>query len=82
MPGSGARVMPPSGFAAGAAVWIVTTPLVGSTLYVRVDVSDPFGSYDISNLGLSIDGPGVSGDINTTLTDVWNLFVPVWSGTK
>jgi hypothetical protein len=33
-------------------------------------VSDPFGSYDISSLGLFIDGPGVSDDVNVLLNNL------------
>jgi uncharacterized repeat protein (TIGR01451 family) len=39
----------------------------GTTLYVRTEVSDPFGAYDITGLDLAIDGPGVDGDVTTTL---------------
>lgn len=46
---------------------VVTSPANGATLYVRSTVSDPFGAYDITSLGLNIDGPGTGGDISTTL---------------
>ena len=45
-----------------------SAPNNGQTLYARVVVSDPFGSYDISSVGLVIDGPGTADDISTTLT--------------
>lgn len=48
---------------------LVTTPTAGQTLYVRVTAGDPFGAYDITSLPLVIDGPGVSGDVSTTLTN-------------
>jgi hypothetical protein len=35
----------------------------GGTVYLRVKVMDPFGAYDITSLKLSIDGPGVTGDL-------------------
>jgi uncharacterized repeat protein (TIGR01451 family) len=35
----------------------------GGTVYLRVKVMDPFGAYDITSLSLSIDGPGVTGDL-------------------
>lgn len=41
----------------------------GATTYIRVKVSDPFGDYDITSLPLTIDGPGVSGDVSITLTN-------------
>lgn len=47
---------------------LITGPASGSTAYVRSVVSDPFGAYDITSLGLNIDGPGAPGDITTTLT--------------
>jgi uncharacterized repeat protein (TIGR01451 family) len=46
---------------------IVTGPASGTTVYVRGTASDPFGAYDITSMGLSIDGPGTGGDITTTL---------------
>ena len=48
---------------------LVSTPTAGSTLYVRSAVSDPFGSYDITSLNLSIDGPGINGDVSALLTN-------------
>ena len=48
---------------------VVTMPAyVGQTLYVRVTAGDPFGAYDITSVGLVIDGPGTAGDVATTLT--------------
>ena len=43
--------------------------MAGSTLYVQADVSDPFGSYDITSLGLAITAPSPSANINTVLND-------------
>ena len=48
---------------------IVTAPVAGSTLYVRANVSDPFGSYDITSLGLTITAPSPSANVNTVLSD-------------
>ena len=48
---------------------LVTAPVAGSTLYVRADVSDPFGSYDITSLGLAITAPSPSANVNTVLND-------------
>ena len=36
---------------------LVGTPVAGSTVYVRANVTDPFGSYDITSLGLAVTGP-------------------------
>ena len=36
---------------------LITTPVAGSTVYVRANVTDPFGSYDITSLGLAVTGP-------------------------
>ncbi|MGA2788607.1 MAG: SdrD B-like domain-containing protein, partial [Verrucomicrobiota bacterium] len=47
-----------------------TAPFNGQTLYARLVVSDPFGSSDITSVGLVIDGPGTANDISTTLTNV------------
>ena len=47
-----------------------SAPYNGQTLYARVVVSDPFGSQDITSVGLVIDGPGTANDISTTLTNV------------
>jgi uncharacterized repeat protein (TIGR01451 family) len=40
----------------------------GQTVYVRASVSDPFGSYDVNKLNLSIMDPG-SNFLNVTLTN-------------
>ncbi len=48
---------------------LVTSPANGQTLYVRTVVGDPFGAYDITSVGLTIDGPGTTDDITTTLTN-------------
>ncbi len=46
----------------------VVTPALGQTVYVRATAGDPFGAYDITSMGLVIDGPGSAGDVTTTLT--------------
>jgi uncharacterized repeat protein (TIGR01451 family) len=46
----------------------VVAPALGQTVYVRATAGDPFGAYDITSMGLVIDGPGSSGDVTTTLT--------------
>lgn len=43
--------------------------LNGDTLYIRATVTDPFGSYDISRLALSIDGAGTNADVSVTLSN-------------
>jgi uncharacterized repeat protein (TIGR01451 family) len=48
---------------------VQTAPYCGQTAFVRVQVSDPFGSYDVSSVRLVIDGPGTANDISTTLTN-------------
>jgi uncharacterized repeat protein (TIGR01451 family) len=48
---------------------LVTAPVAGSTLYVRASVSDPFGSYDITSLGLVITAPSPGANVTTNLTD-------------
>ena len=45
----------------------INSPVAGSTVYVRTVVTDPFGSSDITSLGVNITGP-VS--LSTNLTDV------------
>lgn len=45
----------------------VTTANNGQTLYARAVASDPFGAYDITSLGLNIDGPGDTCDQTPTL---------------
>lgn len=47
---------------------LITAPASGSTVYIRSTASDPFGAYDITSMGLIIDGPGLSGDVSTTLS--------------
>ena len=47
---------------------LVITPVAGSTLYVRATASDPFGSYDITSLGLAITAPSPSANVATNLT--------------
>lgn len=46
----------------------VVAPSLGQTVYVRATAGDPFGAYDITSMGLVIDGPGTAGDVTTTLT--------------
>ncbi|MBL9113959.1 MAG: DNRLRE domain-containing protein [Verrucomicrobiaceae bacterium] len=46
---------------------LVTAPASGTTVYIRSTASDPFGAYDITSMGLSVDGPGTAGDFTTTL---------------
>lgn len=46
---------------------LVTNPFNGQVLYVRTVVGDPFGAYDITSVGLVIDGPGTADDITTSL---------------
>ena len=48
---------------------LVTAPVAGSTLYVRANVTDPFGSYDITSLGLAITAPDTNANVNVTLND-------------
>ncbi len=52
---------------------VTTTPNNGATLYVRTVIGDPFGSYDVTSVPLSIDGPGATDDISTTLTNPANV---------
>ncbi len=49
---------------------LVATPVAGSTLYVRANVGDPFGSYDITSLGLAITGPSPAANVNANLNDL------------
>jgi len=46
---------------------LVSSPTAGSTLYIRTLVRDPFGSYDITDVDLVIDGPGTGADASATL---------------
>ncbi len=48
---------------------LVTTPVAGSTVYIRASVSDPFGSYDITSLGLAVTGPNLGASFTNVLTD-------------
>lgn len=59
---------------------LTTSPASGSTVYIRSTASDPFGAYDITSMGLSIDGPGASGDVSTTLNA--GQVVATGTGTK
>ena len=36
----------------------VTNAIIGQTVYIRARASDPFGSYDVTSLSLSIRDPG------------------------
>jgi len=47
---------------------LVNTPVAGSTVYVRANVSDPFGSYDITSLGLAVTGPSPGSSFTNVLT--------------
>ena len=47
---------------------LVTSPVAGSTLYIRAYVSDPFGSYDITSLGLAVTGPDTESSFTNILT--------------
>ncbi|MFZ4525670.1 MAG: beta strand repeat-containing protein [Chlorobium sp.] len=42
---------------------IISTVYAGGMVYVRVKVSDPFGSDDVTGVTLSIDGPDSVGDL-------------------
>ncbi|MEI7533318.1 MAG: SdrD B-like domain-containing protein, partial [Verrucomicrobiae bacterium] len=46
---------------------LINSPVAGSTVYQRTAVSDPFGYYDITSLGLVVTGPV---GFSTNLTDV------------
>jgi hypothetical protein len=48
---------------------IVTTPIAGTTLYVRANVTDPFGSYDITSLGLAFTAPNTNNNFNVNLSN-------------
>ena len=45
---------------------LVSSPVAGSTLYVRANVTDPFGSYDITSLGLAFTGPNTDSSFTNT----------------
>ena len=68
-----ATVIAFSGFAVYDAPYpngnLVTTPSAGTTLYVRASVTDPFGSYDITSLGLAFTAPNTNNNFNVTLTN-------------
>ena len=49
---------------------LVAASTAGSTIYIRVAVTDPFGYYDITSLGLAVTGPTGGSSFNTNLTDV------------
>jgi uncharacterized repeat protein (TIGR01451 family) len=48
---------------------LVTAPVAGSTVYIRTVVSDPFGSADITSLGLAVTGPNPGASFTNVLTD-------------
>ena len=47
---------------------LVVSPVAGSTVYIRANVSDPFGSYDITSLGLVVIGPSPGSSFTNVLT--------------
>jgi uncharacterized repeat protein (TIGR01451 family) len=49
---------------------LVTSPAAGSTLYIRAAVTDPFGYYDITSLGLAVTNASAGVGFTTNLTDV------------
>jgi hypothetical protein len=53
---------------------LVATPIAGTTLYVRASVTDPFGSNDITSLGLAFTAPSTNNNFNVTLTDTSVVF--------
>jgi large repetitive protein len=53
---------------------LVTTPVAGTTLYVRAAVTDPFGSYDITSLGLAFTAPNTNNNFSVTLNDTSAVF--------
>ena len=72
LPASGSTVIAINTFAVYDAPYpngnLVITPTAGSTLYVRATLSDPFGTYDITGLGVAITAPSPSANLNTNLT--------------
>ena len=44
-----------------------SSPSAGSTLYIRVTATDPFGSYDISSVNIAVTG--LTTNFNATLTN-------------
>ncbi len=51
----------------------VTTAIPGSTLYARGEVSDPFGSYDITDARIDIvDSEGILFTDNAVMTEVYD----------
>ena len=59
----------------------VVLSLAGTTRYIRLTATDPFGSADISGVSLQIDGPGASGDATVTLNDASVVASNGWSKT-
>ncbi|MFZ1073947.1 MAG: DUF2341 domain-containing protein, partial [Verrucomicrobiia bacterium] len=47
---------------------LVVSPVAGSTVYIRANVTDPFGSYDITSLGLVVTGPSPGSSFTNVLT--------------
>ncbi len=50
---------------------LVTTPVAGTTVYARAQVTDPFGSYDITSLGLGVTAPNTNENLALTLNDTY-----------
>ncbi|HSY19311.1 MAG TPA: hypothetical protein VK815_13290, partial [Candidatus Acidoferrales bacterium] len=46
---------------------LVITPVAGNTVYIRAAVTDPFGAYDITSLGLAVIGPDAGSSFTNTL---------------
>jgi uncharacterized repeat protein (TIGR01451 family) len=63
----------------------VSAPVAGSALYVRATVSDPFGNYDITSLGLQFTAPGggvTSANASVVSTSTTNEILEYqWTGT-
>jgi uncharacterized repeat protein (TIGR01451 family) len=53
---------------------LVSTPIAGTTVYVRAAVTDPFGSYDITSLGLAFTAPNTNNNFSVTLNDTSVVF--------
>ncbi|MCX7003576.1 MAG: hypothetical protein NTV22_09930, partial [bacterium] len=50
---------------------VLGSAINGQTLHIRTTVTDPFGSYDINRLGLTIDGPGSADDVRVMLSNAY-----------
>ena len=53
---------------------LVSTPIAGTTVYVRATVTDPFGSYDITSLGLAFTAPNTNNNFSVMLNDTSVVF--------